>query len=89
MIVYSNQIEPEGYELGDDVYPVECPRCGSSKATERFWESCNSGSIENSRELTCGQCGYTEEDINDEMYDGNPFFDTDPLAGVPKDILDE
>lgn len=77
-IVYGNTIEPGGMKLDSDCFETECPECHSPKAIMRFWESCEGGSINQNRSLSCNHCFYTEgdgEDNHDDEYRGQSEFD--------------
>jgi DNA-directed RNA polymerase subunit RPC12/RpoP len=66
--VYGGCVEPGGFELDDDRDLVACPECGG-KAFERYWESCEGGSINQNHTIVCTECDHAEGDLPDDFYE--------------------
>ncbi|MFA1677199.1 hypothetical protein ACDY97_31985 [Rhizobium mongolense] len=66
--VFGGCIEPEGYELTDDVSITECGSCGGL-AHQRFWETCEAGSINLNQTIICTVCGEAEGDLDDSYFE--------------------
>lgn len=67
-IVYGNGIEPGGMELDNDVSVIECPHCGAHEALERYWETCDGGSINMNHTIICTVCDYADGDLPDSYF---------------------
>ncbi len=65
---FGSCVEPGGFELDDDRYEDECPRCQGKQARYRRWETVDGGSINLHWSVSCPDCGHE---------------DCDPFAGDP------
>ncbi|PJR10242.1 hypothetical protein CEJ86_29860 [Sinorhizobium meliloti] len=68
--VFGGCIEPEGYELSDDTIVTECTWCGG-EAHQRFWETCEAGSINLNHTIICTVCGAADGDLDDSYFEGD------------------
>lgn len=53
--VYGGCVEPDGMELDDETYAIECPNCGC-EAVGRTAEAAKCGSINVYHTWSCGHC---------------------------------
>ena len=67
-IVYGGCIEPGGIELDDETVSVKCPVC-QGNAVQRYWESCDGGSINRYSTFACSDCGHLDGDLPDFCFD--------------------
>lgn len=81
--VFVTSVEPGGYELDDDMAVITCPKC-SGEAIERFFETCDGGSINRNHTIICTECDHATGDLPDGFYrqaDHNPDPELDALIG--------
>ncbi|NKW11437.1 hypothetical protein HGG76_28100 [Ochrobactrum tritici] len=57
--VYGGCVEPGGFDLDNDLEVVACPDC-AGEAFERYWETCEGGSINQNHTIICTECDYAE-----------------------------
>jgi hypothetical protein len=63
LIVHGGCIEPEGWELQDERWTTECPRCGHAA---RAWNAEKAeGSLNIYRGMACYACDYRDGDDPD------------------------
>ncbi|MFC0808993.1 hypothetical protein ACFHWW_26730 [Ensifer sp. P24N7] len=66
--VFGGCIEPDGYELANDVIVTECSHCGG-EARHSYWETCEAGSINLNESIICTVCGASEGDLDDGYFE--------------------
>ncbi|KAB2695415.1 hypothetical protein FHS76_004054 [Ochrobactrum daejeonense] len=67
--VYGGCVEPGGFDLDNDLEVVACPEC-AGEAFERYWETCEGGSINQNHTIICTECDYAEGDLPDSYFEG-------------------